>query len=209
MRPSNVVLLALTISTAAFAQPYKRLANQAAEALEDAEAKARRAGGQCRGAVVNALDAATDHVYDLRKGTRARDAQAVKAELSAIASNASMAGCPTTVLENIQKAIEGVEEVRVQLWSEQRNGRDDQRDDRRDDRRDNRRDDQQPPQVADDEQDGNQFAQLAVLTVNTNDRFEGEPAVKVAVPELKLQGMQGRSFYLAARFRSYEGQWTD
>lgn len=188
-----VVLLGLALSSVAMAQSYKKLANQAAEALEDAESKARRAGGPCRAAVVSAIDAATDHVYDLRKGGRGRDVQAVKFELSTIASNASMSGCPAVVLENVQRALELVEEVRVNQWSEHR-GR--------------RGDDEDEPQPRP-HQAPQGFVQLAPLVVQPNDRFENEPAVRVSVPELRLTGMQGQQFYLGARFRSYEGEWSD
>jgi hypothetical protein len=195
MHPSRAVFVAaLGLAVAAHAQqPFKKLANQAAESLEEAQTKARRAGGACRAAVVGALDAATDHVYDLRKSSRAREAQAVKLELTAIASNASLSSCPPVVLENIQRALELVEEVRVLAWTTRQEDRDDRRDDRRDDFA------EAPAQ----------FAQLAALVVRTNDRFENESAVKVSVPELRLLNMRGRAFYLAARYRSYEGAWSE
>jgi hypothetical protein len=124
MHPSRAVFVAaLGLAVAAHAQqPFKKLANQAAESLEEAQTKARRAGGACRAAVVGALDAATDHVYDLRKSSRAREAQAVKLELTAIASNASLSSCPPVVLENIQRALELVEEVRVLAWTTRARG---------------------------------------------------------------------------------------
>jgi hypothetical protein len=192
-RTQLLTLLVLTLAQTALAQPYKKLVNQAAESLEDAETRARRAGGQCRSTVMNALDAATDHVYDLRKEHRARDVETVKNELSGIATNASYSGCPHEVLEAIQRAVATLEDVRIAMYQD-RHG--------------------QPAPVADD--DGTSappqtlgFAQLSPLKVDPNASFEGEPAVKIALPELRLNGMQGRTFYLAARYRSYEGQWND
>ncbi len=194
-RTKLLTLLALSLAQTALAQPYKKLVNQAAESLEDAETRARRAGGQCRATVMSAIDVATDHVYDLRKEHRARDVETVKNELSGVATNASYAACPPEVLESIQRAIGTLEEVRVAMW-QGRQG--------------------QPPPRGDDDDNGLGappqalgFAQLSALKVDPNARFEGESAVKLMLPELRLTGLQGRNFYLATRYRSYEGQWND
>ncbi|HEY1086515.1 MAG TPA: hypothetical protein VGE37_02430, partial [Archangium sp.] len=72
----------------------------------------------------------------------------------------------------------------------------------RDDRRDDRRDD-------DDDDVRYDFAELKPLTVAVNSSFEGEPAVRVQVPELTLRQMRGQNFYLGAKFRSFEGHWSD
>jgi hypothetical protein len=192
-RSQLLTLLALTLAQTALAQPYKKLVNQAAESLEDAETRARRAGGQCRSTVMSAIDVATDHVYDLRKEHRGRDIETVKNELSGVASNASYAACPHEVLEGIQRAIGTLEEVRIAMWQD-RHG--------------------QPAPQGDDDGMGAPpqtlgFAQLSALKVDPNARFEGESAVKLMLPELRLTGMQGRNFYLATRYRSYEGQWNE
>lgn len=52
-------------------------------------------------------------------------------------------------------------------------------------------------------------AQLAPLTVNVNDTFEGEPAVRVSVPELTLKKLKGKTFYFGACFRSVQGGWSE
>jgi hypothetical protein len=190
----SFLLLSALVASPALAQSYKRLVNQAAESLEDAESAARRARGQCRATAATAIDAATNHVYDLRKEHRARNVETVKNELSAVATNASYSGCPVPVLENLQRAIGLLEEVRIALYNERRDrpGRHDDDDD----------DDQSPPMPG-------HFAQLSPLTVQPNAQFENEPAVKVSLPELRLNGLKGHAFYLAARYRSYEGQWND
>ncbi len=188
------LLLTALFANSALAQSYKRLVNQAAEALEDAEMQARRAGGQCRITAATAIDAATNHVYDLRKEHRARNVETVKSELSGVATSASYSGCPASVLENLQRAIGLLEEVRIALYNERRN---------RPGRHDDDDDDNQLPPVP------GHFAQLSPLTVQTNAAFEGEPAVKISLPELRLSGLRGHTFYLAARYRSYEGQWNE
>ncbi len=41
------------------------------------------------------------------------------------------------------------------------------------------------------------------------DRFDGEPAVRVSVPQLTLRSMHGQGFYLGARFKSFQGHWSE
>jgi hypothetical protein len=188
-------LLTLPLEARADAQ-YKKPLKNAARALEDAESKADRAGGRCRAAMSDPLDNAAEKVRELRKGDapRGRDVAQVRTEVASYASSASFAGCPWPVLEDIQRAIELLEEVRVALWAERHGGDGD--------------DDRGPGGGTN---DGRQsaFAQLAALKLQTNATFEGERAVKLSVPELRLTNMQGRTFYLGARYRSYEGQWSD
>lgn len=194
-RLTRLSLFVVTLcSSLSFAQPYKKLVSQAADLLEQAETTARNARGSCRRNVAPGLDAATDHVYDLRKNRG--DVQSVKLELSAVASNASLSGCPSQVLENIQQSIEVLEDVRSAMWKEHQGRRNDW-------------DDDEPTQPGKPLPVVNQFVQLATLNVQTNASFENEPAVRVAVPELRMTNMQGRNFYLGARFRSYEGHWSE
>jgi hypothetical protein len=194
-RLTRLAFYALSLSsTLALAQPYKKLLNQAAESLEDAEQAARRAGGPCRRTVAAGLDVSTNHVYDLRKNRG--DVHAVKLELQAIASNASIAGCPLQVGDNLQRASATLEEVRVAMWKEHHGrGNDWDRDE----------DQNQPPPPA----PPPPFAELGLLTAQPTGTFEAEPAVRVALPELRLTGMQGHQFYLGARFRSAEGTWSE
>jgi hypothetical protein len=195
-RLTTFAFFALSLSsTLALAQPYKKLLSQAAESLENAEQAARRAGGPCRRTVAAGLDVTTNHVYALRKNRG--DVQAVKLELSAIASNAAMARCPFQVTEAVQRASATLEEVRVSMWKEHHGrGNDWDRDD----------ENPLPPPAA---APPPPFAELGPLTVQPAGAFENEPAVRVALPELRMTGMQGHPFYLAARFRSGEGTWSD
>lgn len=183
-------LIAVPLEARADAQ-YKKPLKEAARALDDAETKADRAGGRCRAALSDPLDNAAEKARDLRKGNapRAREIAQLRAEVSGYATSATFSGCPFPVLESLQRALDHLEEARVALWSERRGGDDDDRGG----------------------QDGRQsaYAQLAALVVQTNATFDGERAVKLSVPELRLTNMQGRTFYLGARFRSYEGQWSD
>jgi hypothetical protein len=98
------------------------------------------------------------------------------------------------VLESLQRAVESLEEARTALWQSRRRERDRDRDD------DDGDDSTGRPQA---------FAQLAALKVEAAGTFDGDPAVKLSLPELRLSNMPGRTFYFGARFRSYEGQWSE
>ncbi|MEW6435469.1 MAG: DUF4476 domain-containing protein [Myxococcota bacterium] len=198
-----IVTALLALPTSALAQgagQYKKPLKDAAKALEDAGSKARRAGGRCRASMSDPLENAADKVFELRKGDMPRgfEVQQIRAEVSSYAASASFSGCPYPVLEDIQRALESLEEARIAIWAQRHGGGRDDDDD--DDGRDGRG-----------RQDGRQsaWAQMAALRVQTNATFEGERAVKVTVPELRMTNMQGRTFYLGARYRSYEGQWSD
>lgn len=195
-------LLALPLSAhAQGAGSYKKPLKDAERALDSAESKARQAGGRCRASMSDPLENASDKIHDLRRGDapRGRDIAQLRAEVSSYASSASFSGCPYPVLEDIQRAVENLEEARIAVWGAwQGGGRRD--DDDRDDDRDGRGGQDNSSSV---------YAQLAALKAQTNATFEGERAVKLTVPELRLTNMQGRTFYLGARYRSYEGQWSD
>lgn len=184
-----LALAALTLASVASAQQFNRPVKKAAQALEDAARLARRAGPQCKQAVYAQLDELVDDVDDLKKNGRPRDAARLKFEVANVGSTASWSGCPDRVVENIHRAEDFLDEARTLMA----NGR---RDDRRDD------DD-------DDDDDRFQAAQLSPLTVQLRSTFEGEPAVKVVVPELTLRRMRGQNFYLGARFRSFQGHWSE
>lgn len=191
-------LLALPLTAnAQGAGQYKKPLKDAERALDSAESKARQAGGRCRASMSDPLENASDKVRDLRKGDapRGRDIAQVRAEVSSYAASASFSGCPYPVLEELQRALENLEEARIAVWGWRHGGgnRDDDDDDR--------------PGSQDAQQ--SVYAQLAALKVQTNATYDGERAVKLSVPELRLTNMQGRTFYLGARYRSYEGQWSD
>ena len=194
MRPPLriLALLALTLASVASAQQYRRPLKKAVEAIDDAARQARRGGMQCKQAVYDTLDGLSDQVDDLKKdGGRPRDAARLRFELSNAASTASWSGCPDGVVQSIHLAADFLEEARTSLAG-----------DRRDDRRDDRRND-------DGDEDQFQAAQLGPLQVQLNSTFEGEPAVKVLVPELTLRNLRGQQFYLAARYRSFQGHWSE
>jgi hypothetical protein len=185
----------LALSPSAFAGGaggFKKPLKDAEKALDRAEEKARQAGGRCRASMSDPLENASDKVRDLRKGDvpRGRDIAQLRAEVSSYALAASFSGCPYPVLDELQRAVESLEEARLALWGLSWGGGRDGRDDG---------------------QSGSDsvWAQLAALRVDTNATFEGERAVKVTAPELRLTNMQGRTFYLGARYRSYEGQWSE
>jgi hypothetical protein len=186
-----LALVALTLAPVASAQQYKRPLKKAVEALDDAAKQAKRGGAQCKQAVYGTLDDLSDKVEDLKKeGMRPRDAAQLKFEISNVASTASWSGCPDGVIQSIHLAGDFVEEVRTTMAG-----------DRRDDRRDDRRNDDDDNQY--------QAAQMGPLQVQLNSSIEGEPAVKVMVPELTLRNMRGQNFYLAARYRSFQGHWSE
>jgi hypothetical protein len=178
----------------AWAQTYKKPLKDAARALDDAETKVDRAGGRCRAALSDLLEATAEKVRTLRKGDgpRLRELSQLRAEVAGYASSASFSGCPYSVLEDLQRALEHLEDARLALWRE-RQGRGRRWDD-----------DGSPPGPS-----GYAYAQLQALKVQTDATYEGERAVKLSVPELRLSGMQGATFYLGTRYRSYEGQWSE
>lgn len=192
-----LALVALTLAPLSQAQEYKRPLKRAVEALDDAAHKARRGGPQCKQAVYDTLDQLSDQVEGLKKDGRPRDAARLKFEVSNVGSTASWSGCPDGVVQSIQRAGDLLDEVRTAMAG--------RRDDRRGDRGDDRGDDRS------DGNDDNQYqqAQLSPLQVQLNSTFDGEPAVKVMVPELTLRSMSGQQFYLGARYRSFQGHWSE
>ena len=110
---------------------------------------------------------------------------------------APASGCPLEAGDDLQRAVDALEEARTALWaSSSSKGRPD-------DRRSRRRGDEARMS------DTGSFAQLSSLQVQSNARFENENAVRISVPELKPFNLEGRAFYIGARFRSLEGQWSE
>lgn len=202
----RLALLALTlVSTLAAADAgARKQLGQAADALDAARKEARRTGGQCRSQVSNRLEDLSDRVEEMKKTTNPRDVWQVNQDVNAAALAATMAGCSALVQENIQRSLVALEDARIALRGDRRDDRrDDRREGRREDRGDDRRDDGR------DAYDEATFAQLQPLTVTPNSVFDGEPAVRVTVPELRLTGLQGQTFYLGVKFRSFEGDWSE
>lgn len=193
-------LAALSLATLAQAQPYRRPIKQATEALDDAASRSRRASPQCRSAVYDTADRLSDQVDGLKRDASARDARRLQFEVSNLASGATWANCPENVVQALHRAADLLDEARVAIWNERREDREDRRDDR-DDRRDDRRDD--------DQYGGWDRATMSPLQVQVNGTFDNEPAVRVQVPELTLRNMRGQQFYLGARFKSFQGNWSE
>lgn len=198
-----VALLALTLAPLAQAQQHRRPLKRAVEALDDAASRARRAGPQCKQAVFDRLDHLADDVDDLKRDGRPRDVLRVKADVANVSQQASWANCPDGVVDAIHRAEDFLDEARGLMAGDRRDDRDDRREERRDDRRDDRDD------RRDDGNGPSGFAQLNPLQVQVNSNFEGDPAVRVQVPELQLRNMRGQNFYLGARFRSFQGHWSE
>jgi len=187
---SLLLLAAAVTSSVALAQPTRRPIKQAVDALDEAANKARKAGGQCKDAVYNAADDLSDRVDALKRDGRARDAGRLKMEVSQLASTATWSGCPDKVVDNLHRAGDSLDELRVMLWGNGGGG-------------------QGRPDDDDDNDNGWTQANLGALQVQTNATFDNEAAVKVSVPELTLRTMQGQNFYFGARFKSFQGNWSD
>lgn len=192
----SLLLGCLVLSTATLAaDSATRSFKNAADAVEDAFDRTKRTSPTCRENIGRQLDALVDRIDALKQGATDQSINGLKQELSMLGMSAPMAGCPVDVNDDIQKAVGFLEEGRAAMWGN--TGR------RADDRRNRRHDDE--PVFTQTER----FVQMAPLTVQPNARFEGENAVRVVVPELKIFNMQGKPFSVGARFRSYEGQWSD
>jgi hypothetical protein len=186
--------VALLLSLPALAQgagPARKLLRDAERALDRAEDAADQSGRACADAMHEPLDRASDAVRELRRTAqpRARDLARVRVEVSSAATTASSSGCSWQVVEELERATESLEDARLAVWGGRGGGRQDDGGDA----------------------DGRQsaFAQLSALRVDTAATFEGERAVRVSLPELRLTRMQGRTFYLGARYRSFSGQWSE
>ena len=192
----SLLLGCLVLSTATLAaDSATRSFKNAADAVEDAFDRTKRTSPTCRENIGRQLDALVDRIDALKQGATDQSINGLKQELSTIGMSAPMAGCPVDVNDDIQKAVGFLEEGRVAMWGN--TGR------RADDRRNRRHDDEPVFSQTDN------FVQMSALTVQPAARFEGENAVRVVVPELRIYNLQGTPFYLGARFRSYEGQWSD
>lgn len=186
-----VVLLLPALGFADSPRELKRRLNAAVSAVDDAQDAVSRAGRGCRDAVSSDLDNVGDRLDGLRAKPKARSIRRVQQLLQNVAQAAPLSGCPYGVLESLQRAQDALEEARIAARPSQ---------DEEDDDGEDQDQGQQPARG---------FASLQPLKVTVNSVFENEPAVRLQVPELTLAGLRGQTFYLGARFRSYEGEWSE
>lgn len=185
----------LTLASAlADAQPWKKPLNAAADAVEDAYDRAQRSNGRCRNQIGPALNALTDRIDGLGKlPAPLVELNQVRNELAVIGQQAPFAACPLGVTDDIQRGLDTLENARVAMWSEGRRGGN---------RRDQRRGGQPVAPAF-------PFVQLSPIKVTTAVPFQNERAVQLSLPEVTFEAMQGQGFYVATRFRSFEGDWSD
>ncbi len=197
MRPTVVAALVAVLSpTLARAQAWKRPLSVAADAVEDAFDRAQRSNGRCRSTVAPMLDRLVDALDATRKQQQPAEAvHQLRFELAALAQQAPFAACPIGLTEDLQRGLDALEEARVAMWNTGRPGPGPSRRDRRNGTA--------PPATA------SPFVQLAPLRITPNFRFQNEPAVQLSVPEVRFEGLQGQGFYLATKFRSFEGDWSE
>lgn len=192
----------LMLATASWADSPKKHLRNAEDALDDAREASRRGSRTCRDAIAPQLRDLGDRVVASRKTDQAREVWQLKQDAQQLGVAASMAGCPIDVSDKIHTAVESLEEARAMLRRERHD------DDDRRDPYDNQQG-QVPPGYAHPPVQAQALATLAPLQAQTNATYERAPAVKISVPELRLENLQGQTFYLATRYRSYEGQWSD
>ncbi len=187
-------LMTLTAAVAA-AQSWTTPLNAAADAVEDAYDRAQRSNGRCRNQLGPALDALTDRIDGIGKlPAPLTELNQVRNELAVIGQQAPFAACPLGVTDDIQRGLDALETVRVAMWRDGRGGGS---------RRDKRRGGAGPVAPA------FPFVQLSPIKVTTAMPFQNERAVQLSLPEVRFEAMQGQGFYVATRFRSFEGDWSD
>jgi hypothetical protein len=196
MKPLNHACCAMVTLVAAIAagQPWSKPLNAAADAVEDAYDRALRSNGKCRNQIGPGLDALTDRIDGLGKlASPLGELNQVRTELAVIGQQAPFAACPLGVTDDIQRGLDSLETVRVAMWNDSRGGGS-----RRDQRRGAR---PAAPTFP--------FVQLSPIRVTPALPFQNERAVQLSVPEMRFEAMQGQGFYVATRFRSFEGDWSD
>lgn len=192
----------LLLGAVASAQPWTRPLSDAADAVEDAYDRTQRSTGACRTQVGSGLNDLVDRIDALRRQADAMQLNQLRFELSTVAQQAPFAACPIGVTEDLQKALESLEDARVAMWSDpSRRGDNGGGGNRRDNRRRNGRSQPPPPVMP--------FVQIGAIAVQNNVVHQGESAVQLSLPEVRFEQMQGQGFYIATRFRSFEGDWSD
>lgn len=183
----SLVIAAFTLAPLTTSAQNRRPLQRAETAVADALRQVQRSGPSCRPALQSRIEGVQRDLRALDGDADAWEVQRVQTTLSALAGNAGFANCPDAVLNALYRANEALENVRTSRWNNRRD------DDRRDD----------------DDNERSRFGELRQLQVQPNAQFEGEPAVRITVPELTLRNMRGQQFYLAARFRSLQGNWSE
>ncbi|MGV3623397.1 MAG: hypothetical protein ACO1OB_21435 [Archangium sp.] len=181
----SLVLAACTLAPlAAHAQNRKPL-RQAEDAVNEALKAAQRSGPGCRSTMQSRLESLARDVRSLGNDADFMDVQRVERAVANAAASAGFASCPDGVMNALYRADDALNDVRTSRWdNNNRPGRDD-----------------------DDER--SRFGEMKQLQVQANVQFDGESAVRVSVPELTLRNMRGQNFYLGARFKSLQGNWSE
>ena len=194
----SVLVFVLVSSSVCFAADSAgRSIKAAADAVEDAFDRTEHSNPSCRQSIGAQLDALVDRVDELRRGTTDQQLNALRLELSQVGASASRFGCPLEVNDDVHTAVAHLDDARAALWSNS-NSKPGKGRDRR-----YRRNGE--PYFT----EGRSFVQLSELQIDTRSRVDTEGAVRVTVPELKAFNLQGTQFYMAAKFRSYEGDWSE
>ncbi len=182
----SLVLAACALAPLSAAAQNRRPLKQAEDAMNEASRQVRRAGPQCRNVLESRIDGLLREVRALGNDADAWEVQRVERNVASVASSAGFANCPDGVLASLYRAGESLDDVRTSRWNQ---------------RPDDRRNDQ------DDER--SRFGEMKPLQVQANAQFDGEPAVRVTIPEITLRNMRGQQFYVAARFKSLQGNWSE
>lgn len=183
---ASCATLALVAATSA-AQPWSRPLRAAADAIDDAHERAERSSGPCRTQIAPGLHDLEERVEDLRKQPDAyQQLNQLRFELALLGQQAPFAACSIGVTEGIQRALDELEAARVAMWGGRGQGR---------------KGGAPAPVVP--------FVQLAPIQVALNQAHQGEQAVQLSLPEVRFEALQGQGFYVATRFRSFEGNWSE
>ncbi|MDX2011426.1 MAG: DUF4476 domain-containing protein [Myxococcaceae bacterium] len=198
----HCLTVGLMLSAAvASAQAWNRPLKNAADAVEDAFDRTQRTRGQCRNQVGPTLNGLVDRIDGLRRQQfPVQELNQLRFELTTVAQQAPFAACPIGVTEDLQRALDGLEEARIAMWN---GGGRDRFGGGGGNRRDRRGDDRTQPGAV------FPFVNIAPLRVTPNVPFQNERAVQITVPEVRFDFMQGQGFYLATKFRSFEGDWSE
>lgn len=184
----RLLLPLLVVSLTAWAAGPNKALKNAAKAIDAAERSVRRAAPAC-GVLEGRFDQVSDAVDDARDADDfdAWTAQRLQQQVAQLSSSAAFVRCPDDVLQNLSRASDLLEAARASAWSNRR----------------------PPGPPRDDDDFRNRSGFIDTPRVQTAVPFEGELAARVTVPRLTLNNMRGQRFYLAARWRSLGGNWSD
>lgn len=174
------------VASVAVAQPTRPLLRDAAASLDDAGRAAFRAAPTCRDVVEPEARRLAAQLRANPRDSSGQLSRDVGRDVRALSRRASIERCPPPVFDALARAGELLQDARESAWGAPRH---EHRRDRDDDDWD--------------------LASLQPLQVQLEASYDREPAVRVSVPRLELHHMDGETFYLGARFRSFEGDWTE